>query len=267
MILRVLGVGDNCVDDYTELGKKYPGGNALNVAVYASRIEGCEADYLGIIGTDENGEFLLNEIKKQGLDTSYLWQEKGRNAVTSILIRDGDRVFADYVEGVQENAVLTRDRIPDISDYSLVHFVVWGFGREHIPKIKGVALSCDFSSKLDDPRTGIMPYLDFSFFSGRHLIEEGENIEEEIRRLKKRTPGLVVMTLGEHGSLVFDGEEIYRGGALPVEVVDTLGSGDAYIAAFLVSKLGGKDIQESINAGHVAASDICKRLGAWGGPD
>ena len=267
MILRVLGVGDNCIDDYTELGKKYPGGNALNFAVYASRIEGCEADYLGIIGTDENGEYLLNEIKKQGLDTSCLWQEKGRNAVTSILIRDGDRVFADYVEGVQENAVLTRERIPDISGYSLVHFVVWGFGREHVPEIKGVALSCDFSSKLDDPRTGIMPYLDFSFFSGRHLIQEGKNLEEEIRKLKKRTPGLVVMTLGEHGSIVFDGKQIYRGEALPVEVVDTLGSGDAYIAAFLVSRLGGKDIQESINAGHVAASDICKRLGAWGGPD
>jgi fructoselysine 6-kinase len=267
MILKVLSVGDNCVDDYTELGKKYPGGNALNIAVYASRIEGCEADYLGIIGTDENGEYLLKEIRKQGLNTSYMWQEDGRNAVTSILIKDGDRVFDDYVEGVQKNAVLARERIPDLSGYTLVHFVVWGFGREHVPEIKGVALSCDFSSKLDDPRTGIMPYLDFSFFSGRHLIEEGKDPEEEVRRLKERTPGLVVMTLGEHGSIVYDGDQICRGEALPVEVVDTLGSGDAYIAAFLVSRIGGKSIQGSIDAGHIAARDICKRLGAWGGTD
>jgi fructoselysine 6-kinase len=267
MILRVLGVGDNCIDDYSELGKKYPGGNALNIAVYVSRIEGCDADYLGIVGSDENGEYLLDEIKKQGLDTSYLWQEEGRNAVTSILIRDGDRIFDDYIEGVQENAAMPKERMPDLSTYDLVHFVVWGFGREHIPGIKGVPLSCDFSSKLDDPRTGIMQYLDFSFFSGRHLIEEGKDPEAEIRRLKERTPGIVAMTLGDHGSIVNDGEQVYRGKALPVEVVDTLGSGDAFISAFIVSRLRGKGIQESIDAGHLAARDICKRLGAWGGPD
>ena len=73
------------------------------------------------------------------------------------------------------------------------------------------------------------------------------------------------MTLGEHGSLAFDGERIYRGEALPVEVVDTLGAGDAFIASFLCSRLKGRDIQGSLAEGHVAASEICGRLGAWGG--
>ncbi len=267
MILRVLSVGDNCIDDYAELGKKYPGGNALNIAVYTSRIEGCEADYVGVVGTDENGGFLLDEIMKQGLDTSHLWQDEGKNAVTRILIRDSDRVFEDYVEGVQENAILPVEKIPDLSGYDLAHFVVWGFGREHVPEIQGVALSCDFSSKLDDQRTEIMSYLDYSFFSGSHLVEEGVDPVQKVKELKERTPGLVIMTLGEYGSLVYDGEQVYRGEALPVEVVDTLGAGDAYIAAFLVSRLKGRKIQESIDAGHLAAKDICKRLGAWGGSD
>jgi len=263
--LKVLGVGDNCIDDYAELGKKYPGGNAMNIAVYASRYPGVKADYIGVVGTDENGEYLLDEIKKQELATDKIIIQEGKNAVTRILVREGDRIFDDYTEGVQENAVLLFENIPQ--GYDLVHFVVWGFGREHVPRLKGVALSCDFSSKLNDPRTGIMPYLDYSFFSGSHLIEEGKDPEEEIRRLKERTTGLVVMTLGEHGSIVYDGEKIFRGEALPVEVVDTLGAGDAFIAAFLVSRLEGKMIQESIDAGHFAARDICRRLGAWGGSD
>ncbi|MCX6655922.1 MAG: fructoselysine 6-kinase, partial [Candidatus Bathyarchaeota archaeon] len=32
--MKLLAVGDNCVDNYTELGRRFPGGNALNVAVY-----------------------------------------------------------------------------------------------------------------------------------------------------------------------------------------------------------------------------------------
>ena len=71
-----------------------------------------------------------------------------------------------------------------------------------------------------------------------------------LRELKKKTPGIVVMTLGQHGSLVNDGQTIFRGEALPVNVVDTLGAGDSYIASFLVSRLKGDTITESIKKGH-----------------
>ena len=266
--MKVLGVGDNCIDDYVELEKKYPGGNALNVAVYASRYPDVDADYIGIVGTDENGGYMLEQIKENGLDTKHIIVKEGTTAVTKILIRDGDRVFDDYIEGVQENAVLPYDKMPDPNEYDLIHFTVWGFGREHIKKIKETSkplLSCDFSGQLDDPRTEIMPYLDVSFFSGSKLVDEGGDPEAVVKRLKEKTSGLVVMTMGEHGSLVYDGEKLYRGKALPVEVVDTLGAGDSYIASFLVSRLKGETIEESIKEGHLAAKEICKRLGGWGG--
>ncbi len=86
-----------------------------------------------------------------------------------------------------------------------------------------------------------------------------------LRALKEKTPGLVVMTMGEHGSIAYDGEKVYRGEAMPVEVVDTLGAGDSYIAAFLCSRLEGMNIQDSMKEGHRAATEICKRLGGWGG--
>ena len=265
--MRLLAVGDNCVDHYVELGKRFPGGNALNVAVYASRLPGVEADYVGVVGTDSLGDFMVNQIQAQGLDTSLLRRKEGVTAVTTILVRDGERVFADYHEGVQMNAVLPRESLPDISRYDLVHFTVWGFGREHVEWMKeshGVKLSCDFSSQLDDPRTEIMSSLDYSFFSGGNLIRDGVDPEHKIRGLKERTQGLVVMTLGEHGSLVYDGEELYRSEAPPVEVVDTLGAGDSYIAGFLCARLRGETILKAILKGHEAAREICTHLGAWG---
>lgn len=266
--MRLLAVGDNCVDHYKELGRRFPGGNALNVAVYSARVPGVDADYLGVIGTDPNGDFMKRQIRAEGLDASMLQRAEGETAVTTILVRGGDRVFDHYLEGVQENAKLRLDAIPSPERYDIMHFTVWGYGREHVQWLKentDVKLSCDFSGQLDDPRTGIMPYLDYSFFSGSSLVEKVLNPEEKIRELKRRTSGLVLMTLGEHGSIAYDGETMYRGDVLPVDVVDTLGAGDSYIAAFLCSRLRGEVIQRSMDNGHLAAREICRRLGAWGG--
>jgi fructoselysine 6-kinase len=266
--MRVLAVGDNCIDYYSELGKRFPGGNALNMAVYASRLDFIEADYIGIIGTDDNGKYMLSQIEAQGLNIENIIIKEGKTAVTEILIRDGERIFADYVEGVQTDSVLSYEAIPIPESYDLIHFTIWGFGREHVKTLKEkkhILLSCDFSSQLEDPRTEIMPYLDFSFFSGNHLLERCEDPEPVLRKLKEKTSGLVVMTLGEYGSMSYDGDKFYRGKALPVDVVDSLGAGDAFIAEFLCSRIIGKTIQKSIEAGHCAATEICKRLGAWGG--
>ena len=266
--MKVLGVGDNCIDHYVELGKRFPGGNALNFAIYASKYEDIKADYIGIIGTDDNGKYMLEQIADQGLDTNNIIVKEGPNSVTNILIRNGDRVFGEYTEGVQENEELPYDNIPTPENYGLIHFTVWGFGRGHLKRLKEstkAILSCDFSGQLDDPRTESMQHLDVSFFSGSSIVEKGEDPEPILKKLKEKTPGMVVMTLGKYGSLVYDGENMFKGKSLPAEVVDTLGAGDSYIIGFLISQLKGDSISESIKQGHLAAREICKRLGGWGG--
>ena len=51
-MIRILGLGDNVVDRFLDRGRMYPGGQAMNVAVYASML-GAESGYLGVFGTDE----------------------------------------------------------------------------------------------------------------------------------------------------------------------------------------------------------------------
>ena len=266
--MSLLAIGDNCVDYYRELGASFPGGNALNVAVYSSRISGIRARYVGVVGTDERGSFILDQMRRNGLSTEHVIRVAGETAVTTISVRDGDRFFDEYVEGVQQGAVFPREELDYAGGFDVVHYTVWGFGREHVPEMRGRGgplLSCDFSYEIDSPATEIMPYLDYSFFSGSRLHEGGEEPRSVVEALGGRTRGVVVMTLGEHGSLAFDGGRMYVGEAVPVEVVDTLGAGDAFIASFLCSRLKGMDIPGSLEEGHAAASEICGRLGAWGG--
>ncbi|MBS7631615.1 hypothetical protein KEJ47_08650 [Candidatus Bathyarchaeota archaeon] len=265
--MRVLSVGDNCIDDYVELGLRFPGGNALNVAVYANRIGGVEADYIGVIGDDESGDFILEQIEAERLSTKHVLRFRGNTAVTSILVRNGDRVFASYDEGVQKNAVFPKELLNKVMNYDAIHFTVWGFGRELIPVIKkksNAILSCDFSSEYSNPALEALPSLDYSFFSGSKLRERGGDLEDMLMKLKRRTPGSVVITLGEHGSIASDGEKLYRGEAVNVNVIDTLGAGDAFIAGFLASAWSGNPIEESLRSGHLLAASACGRLGAWG---
>ena len=42
--MNIIGIGDNVVDDYVDLRTMFPGGNALNVAVYASML-GCDVTW------------------------------------------------------------------------------------------------------------------------------------------------------------------------------------------------------------------------------
>jgi fructoselysine 6-kinase len=269
--LKVLSIGDNSLDDYAELGKRFPGGQALNVAVYVNRIGGFRADYMGVLGSDDAGDFLFDQIRREGLDTSGIIRLPGLTAVTTILIRDGERVFAKYVEGVQKDAGLPDEFAARLKNYDLIHYTICGtmsFGKERIAEIRKmgrVSISCDFSNESGRVTDELMPFLNYSFFSGRRLKESGVDPEEKVRELKAKTPGLVIMTLGKYGSVVYDGEKFYRGEAERVEVVDTLGAGDAYIAAFLCARMRGEAIEDSIKAGHHAATRICTRLGAWGG--
>ena len=61
--MRILGLGDCCVDYYIHKKMAFPGGNAFNVAVYAAE-NGAEAGFLGTVGDDVIGEHILKCARK-----------------------------------------------------------------------------------------------------------------------------------------------------------------------------------------------------------
>ena len=74
-MLRVLGLGDNVVDKYMHIRTMYPGGNALNFAVYA-KMFGIEAGYLGVFGDDEAAAHVYEDVYKrqaEGIFPGHGW--------------------------------------------------------------------------------------------------------------------------------------------------------------------------------------------------
>ena len=66
--MKVIGIGDNVVDDYSHIRTMFPGGNALNFSVYGSML-GCDSAYLGVFGSDESSKHLQHKIAEAGVYT------------------------------------------------------------------------------------------------------------------------------------------------------------------------------------------------------
>src|ERR1700733_7549344 len=75
--------------------------------------------------------------------------------------------------------------------------------------------------------------------------------------------GLAVVTRGDQGSLAFDGKTPWRTTAVPGEVVDTTGAGDAFAAAFLDARLAGAEVDQAMRMAAAHAAEACAHFGAW----
>ncbi|MCU1636981.1 MAG: sugar kinase, partial [Cryobacterium sp.] len=96
--MRVLGFGDNIVDRFIDRRVLYPGGNCVNVAVYA-RWLGADSSYLGVFGSDAYGEFLRRSLAAEDVSLAHCVVREGDSGVTDIRVEHGDRVFQGWNGG------------------------------------------------------------------------------------------------------------------------------------------------------------------------
>lgn len=74
---------------------------------------------------------------------------------------------------------------------------------------------------------------------------------------------MVILTCGEHGSFVFWGDNLFSFMPTPeVQVADTVGAGDSFTAAFCVSLLKGKSIEEAHEFAAELSAFVCTQNGA-----
>ena len=76
--MRLAAIGDNCVDFYEKQGWAYPGGNAVNVAVYGRQL-GMDAAYLGWIGTDNLGDMMQEKTERTRCGNCSHAEKTGEN--------------------------------------------------------------------------------------------------------------------------------------------------------------------------------------------
>ncbi|MCI9104789.1 MAG: carbohydrate kinase [Lachnospiraceae bacterium] len=242
-MIKVLGIGDNVCDKYLHIKTIYPGGNALNIAVFAKFL-GADTAYLGTIGDDEVGQHVYSVVKGLGVELSHCRMEAGENGCARVRLVDGDRVFLQGNQGGISRIkppMLTKIDEKYISQFDLVHTSIYSFMESELPKIRRAArfVSMDFSNSYDeDYLKKCCPYLDCA------EISCGDMPEEEIRRVMGQITEwgcrhMVIATRGNKGAYVAVDGLFYEQSPCLVKAKDTMGAGDSFITSFLVNYLDG----------------------------
>ena len=104
--------------------------------------------------------------------------------------------------------------------------------------------------------------LSYAFLSASGHTEEDVIIAQKIAEKSSLT--YFVITNGEHGAMLYTKENVYHQPAIPVDVVDTLGAGDAFISALLEGEIRRQNIKISMEKAAQYASRVCTYYGAFG---
>ncbi|AIS02152.1 PfkB family carbohydrate kinase [Streptomyces glaucescens] len=281
--MRVLGFGDNIVDRFVDRGIDYPGGNSVNVAVYARRL-GLEAAYLGVFGDDALGRFLREAIADTGVAVDHCAVRAGESGVSTLRVDSGDRVFLGWNGGgvtVREPLVLDGRLLAYVSSFDLVHSSVYSGSEDELPKLAGLdtLTTFDLSSEEEYRSPGyldrVCPYADLVLLSCSHLDETATR--DLLAEAVRRGAGLALATRGAEGALAHDGRTTVAAPARPLDdgaPVDTMGCGDAFLAGFVVSLLRAgwrrtarperRQLERALHDGADAAHDQCFTEAAFG---
>ncbi|GGQ22606.1 PfkB family carbohydrate kinase [Streptosporangium pseudovulgare] len=261
--MRLVGLGDNVADRYADLATMFPGGNAVNVAVYARRA-GAETAYWGVTGDDAAGALVRGALAAEGVDVSRVRTEPGPNAWSEVRLKDGDRFFAGSDDGVSP-FTLDAAGLDALAGYDLAHTAYSGSLIGQVPQIAArIRLSFDFSHRWREPwAAGLVPHLFLAAYSASQLGEQ--EAESLVREATAGGARWALATRGGDGALLSDGRRLWRQPAVPCRVVDTLGAGDAFLGTLLPGLLRREgDPEQALRAAAEAAALACEAYGGFG---
>lgn len=281
--MRVLGFGDVVIDRFLDRGIDYPGGNCVNFAVFSQQL-GTHAAFMGVFGSDDEARFVRSELAAMGIDLSHSVVREGETGIATVEVINGERVFRGGNAGgitVRDPITVTAADVDYLDTFSLVHSSVYSATESQMATIsdRGILTSYDFSSE-EEFRSAeyldLAEHIDLALFSCSDLSPT--RTDALLRSVVGRGAGMALGTRGSKGSMLFVGGEMIYAEAVPLDphrsIADTMGCGDALLAAFATSALRSgwtKQSVPSIDACHSAlmtasrfAADQCYVDGAFG---
>ncbi len=255
-------VGDNCIDRYLPpIGQSYVGGNAINVAVQLSR-RARRVGYFGAVGNDSKGRRILRALAGNGVDVANVQVKPGATAHTNIKVDEiGEHIIAYENFGVcagYRPSKLDMDRILSAGHVHIGWLADGGALRRALVA-KGVRASQDVSVNADRENLGV-DGLEVAFVSAGadRLCAAGL-----IRGLLAAGTKLAVATCGPLGCAASDGATTAETSSCAVDIVDTTGAGDSFIAGFLSAYFRSADLTACLEEGRDAAAIACTHFGGF----
>ena len=251
------------------------GGKGANQAVGAARAGG-DVAFVSCGGDDANGGQVIDNLKIDGIDTRYVFQEEGVASGTALIMIDegGEncisvapganyRLTADHVDrarpAIEAAAVVIAqcEILPETLDH--VIDLAAGLGKMMLLNLAPARPLSDASlAKLGGLAVN---ETEAEFLTGRP-VETDDDIEAAAKTLLGKGPKMVILTLGPRGAWV--AVEGYQGlvPGFAVDPVDSTAAGDVHCGALAVALVEGQSLLEAVAFANAAAALSVTKLGA-----
>ncbi len=239
---------------------------------------GHSAGVIGGVGKDDFGKVILDRLKKDGVDCTYVKENGGISTGVAFVtyFSDGDRKFLFHMG----NSAAVHIEKPDKKALEgAKYFHIMGcsltaarqFGKDivevmHLMKEAGAKISFDPNLRLEliqeKEELNIIHEVFREaniFMPGREellLLSGKENVEDAVEEcFCNPALELLVLKRGSKGSAIYSRDgSVVNMGVYPVESVDATGAGDSYDGAFISALAEGKTLKEAAKMGAAAGA-------------
>jgi 2-dehydro-3-deoxygluconokinase len=265
------------------------GGAESNVAVGLARL-GADVTWLGRIGADGFGERVARELRGEGIEVIAVQDE---TAPTGLMVKerpttDGSRPVLYYRTGSAGSRIAAEDltalAIPDAAVLHVTGITPALSATAHetvlmaiaIATVAEIPVSFDVNHRpsLWHDRDPAPTYREIAaaatiVFAGldeaQLLIGSELGAADAAQAIADLGPSQVVIKLGADGCLALIDGEKHEVPAVPVQVVDTVGAGDAFVAGYLAELLAGLPARGRLATAVTTGAFACLSPGDWEG--
>lgn len=251
--------------------KEVPGGKGANQAVAMTRLNG-NVSMIGKVGEDGFGQTLINSLKNDKVDTTYIQTSKGatgvalitvdKNAQNSIVVSPGAN-FEVKEDDIDNNIeAIKNSDIVVLQLETPLNTIKYALNKAKELN-KYTILNPAPAVKLDDEIIKNVDLLtpnetELEIISGVS-IETEEDIQKAAQIMIEKGVKELIVTLGSKGSLYINKEKSMFKKAYKVEAVDTTAAGDSYTGALAVALSQDKNIEDAMDfASKVGALSVLK---------
>jgi fructokinase len=274
----IVGIGE-ILWDMLPTGKAL-GGAPANFAYHAARL-GAEGWAVSAVGNDVLGNEILDILKAKKLKhlIEFVGQPTGTVQVTldskgvpsynimedvawdNIHFTEEMRALAGRTDAVCFGSLVQRmnsraavlDFIKSMPESSLKVFDINLRQKYYNPVILETSFNLSDILKINDEEIRVVANM-FSLGA--------DDVTASRALIDRYSLDMVILTKGEGGSMVITDKEVIEHPAEKVDVIDTVGAGDAFTAAFVVSCLNGDSLAEAQRKASETAAFVCSRKGA-----
>ncbi len=249
---------------------KVQGGGPCATALVAAQKLGVTTAYMGTIGDDLFGTFMMDDLKKWNVNTDYVKVIPDTVSFHAVVVLNQKTASRTCVWNKGTVAAPTAE---DLNEEVIKNAKVLHLDGHMLDAAIYAAKKCkEWGVKVSHDAGGtypgiekLMEYVDWLIPSEEFALKmTGAATAEEAAQKLYETyhPELVVLTQGVKGGILLDEKGMRHYDSYKVEVKDSNGCGDTFHGAFVAGKIHGLSNDDACKYASAAAAIKCTRLGA-----